>query len=132
MVLSLSGVVGKHVSLSDHEMESMLAKAGDTLIGLGLAGVVILGCLVAVGILYRHNLEFIKQNNAIQAARVDDAKAMSRIVEANSVETGLIREAVRQVVVELKEAAQRDQVVISEVRLAIMGLNRERERGHRL
>lgn len=78
-------------------MEALLAKAGDTLIGLGLAGIVILGLTAALVAVY-------KQNQSIQSARIDDAKSMAKIIEQNSVETKLSTEVMRQVMAEIRQA----------------------------
>lgn len=101
-------------------IESLFAKAGEWLITtLGLAGLVIIGLSAFSWFILRYAM-------AIQAARVEDAKSMAMLIQQFTVATTLAAEIQRQIVVEVRESAARDQLVISEIRVALAGLDRRR------
>src|SRR5437016_3170073 len=93
-------------------MESLIAKAGDALVGAGLLGVLLLFAGMAIVALWR-------QNGAIQQARLADAKEMAQVLERNTVETRLTAQVVGQVLSGMQQSAQQSQILISEIRTAI-------------
>ena len=108
-------------------MESIVSKAAEALIGLGLSGIVILASWSLIAFQFRWIVilqrERFKDNQALQGARIDDLKKIvgdvSGVVEKNTAETRLTGQVVGQVLPGMAQSAQNLQITLSEIREAI-------------